>query len=593
MVILSTTSDRSIQVFDYSKNTLIPNYSKEKHQIMEALHTLLPIIILLFVGILSIAITRPLRMSPIVGYLIAGMIIGTHGFAWIEEDHTTHLLAELGVVFLLFDIGLHFSLGHIWDARKDILGLGPLQIIFCTAAFALLALLVGLNIDIAIIIGVTLALSSTAVVAQILSDQNQQHCPVTVSATAVLIFQDICAIFLLILVHSMDDPNNSLGSAIGFAALKALAAFIVAILIGRYLITPLLKVIAKLKDNEIFTAVALLIVLATSTATGVLGLSLTLGAFLAGMIISETPYRHLIQTEINPFRGLLLGFFFISVGMSLDTQIILAQWWKIIYIAILLMLIKIALIYAAARLLKTPANSAFSMAVLLAQGSEFAFVIFAMPALQAALGSEKASILISAVAGSMVLTPLAVALGKKISEYQANKNWEEQKQQSIEESKDASAIIIGMGTIGQRVADALNTYSISYRGIEVDHDCFVAACTKGYLVGFGDATDLRLMEMIKFAQAKTIVITFSDYRIAKELAPIVKQRYPNLSLLVSVKNDMEREQFLALGMHPILEQSFPRGLDTAVSVLNQYGIDKEQQKKWMQRQQEYQFEAVV
>jgi len=561
---------------------------------MEALHTLLPVIILLSVGILSIAITRPLRMSPIVGYLIAGMVIGSHGFGWIEEDHTTHLLAELGVVFLLFDIGLHFSLGHIWDARKDILGLGPLQIIFCTVAFALLALLIGLDIDIAIIIGVTLALSSTAVVAQILSDQNQQHCPVTVSATAVLIFQDICAIFLLILVHSMDDPNSSLGSVIGFAALKALAAFIVAILIGRYLIGPLFKVIAKLKDNEIFTAVALLIVLATSTATGVLGLSLTLGAFLAGMIISETPYRHLIQTEINPFRGLLLGFFFISVGMSLDAQIILTQWWQIIYIAILLMLIKIMLIYAVARLLRTPPNSAFSMSVLLAQGSEFAFVIFAMPALQSALGDEKASILISAVAGSMMLTPLAVALGKKISEYQANKNWKkEQKQQSIEESKDTTVIIIGMGAIGRCVADSLNSYGISYRGIEVDYDCFVGACTKGYLVGFGDATDLRLMDTIKFAQAKTIVITFSDYQIAKELTPIVKQRYPNLSLLISVKNYAEREQFLALGMQPILEQSFPRGLDTAVRVLNQYGIDKDQQKKWMQRQQEYQFEGVV
>jgi len=561
---------------------------------MEALHTLLPVIILLFVGVLAIAITRPLRMSPIVGYLIAGMIIGVHGFGWIEEDNTTHLLAELGVVFLLFDIGLHFSLGHIWDARKDILGLGPLQIIFCTVAFAILALLLGLEVDISIIIGATLALSSTAVVAQILADQNQQHCPVTVSATAVLIFQDICAIFLLILVHSMEDPSSSLSSVIGFAALKALAAFITAILIGRYLIGPLFKLIAKLKDNEIFTAVALLIVLATAAATGSLGLSLTLGAFLAGMIISETPYRHLIQTEINPFRGLLLGFFFISVGMSLDVQVILADWWKIIYIAVLLMLIKIVLIYAAARLLKTPVNSAFSMGVLLAQGSEFAFVIFAMPALQSALGTEKASILISAVAGSMVLTPLAVALGKKISEYQADKSWqEEKKQQSVEESKGSSVIIIGMGEVGKRVADGLNSYGISYRGIEVDHDCFIGACTKGYLVGFGDATDLRLMDTIKFSQAKTIVITFTDYMIAKELAPIVKQRYPNLSLLISVKNETEKEQFSSLGMQVILEQSFPRGLDTAVSVLSLYGIDSEQQKKWMQRQQEYEFEGVV
>ena len=557
---------------------------------MEALHTLLPVIILLFAGVLAIALTRPLRMSPIVGYLIAGMIIGTHGFGWIEEDNTTHLLAELGVVFLLFDIGLHFSLGHIWDARKDILGLGALQVTLCTAAFATIAILIGLEVDIAIIIGTTLALSSTAVVAQILSDQQQQHCPVAISATAVLIFQDICAIFLLILVHSMEDPNVKLGSVIGYAALKALAAFIAALLIGRYLIGPLFKLIAKLKDNEIFTAVALLIVLATAASTGLLGLSLTLGAFLAGMIISETPYRHLIQTEITPFRGLLLGFFFITVGMALDTQVILEQWWKIIGVAVLLMLIKIVFIYISARVLKAPVNTAFSMGILLAQGSEFAFVIFAMPALQNALGGEKASILIIAVAGSMVLTPLSVALGKKISQYHADRNWQEETSQiAIIEKKEASVIIIGMGEVGQRIADGLNSYGISYRGIEYNHDCFIGACTKGYLVGFGDATDLRLMDTIKFAHAETIVVTFADYNIAKELAPIVKERYPNLSLLVSVKNKAEREQFSALGMQAVIEQSFPRGLDTAVTVLSKHEIENDQLKNWMQRQQENEF----
>lgn len=553
---------------------------------MEAIHTLLPVIILLFVGVLAIIITRPLKMSPIVGYLIAGMIIGTHGLDWIQEDHTTHLLAELGVVFLLFDIGLHFSVGHIWDARKDILGLGPLQIILCTAAFAAIALLMGLGVDISIIIGTTLALSSTAVVAQILAEQQKHHNPVSISATAILIFQDICAIFLLILAHSMEDPSTELTSVIGSAALKALAAFMAAILIGRYLIGPLFKFIARLKDNEIFTAMALLIVLATATSTGLLGLSLTLGAFLAGMIISETPYRHLIQTEISPFRGLLLGFFFISIGMSLDTQIIIERWWKILYIAALLMLIKIALIYLASRLFKMTPNSSFSMGILLAQGSEFAFVIFAMPALQNALGSEKASILIIAVASSMVLTPIAVALGKRISTYQADKSWQEEQTLKEPESKEASVIIIGMSEVGQRVANGLNTYGISYRGIEINHDCFVSACTQGYQVGFGDATDLRLMDTIKFAHATTVVITFSDYLIAKELTPIVKERYPNLTLLISVKNVHEKRLFDALGMRAITEQSFPRGLGLAVTVLNHSGIETKMIKKWTKRQQE-------
>ncbi len=333
---------------------------------MEQLHTLQPVLILLVAGILAIAIMRPLRMSPIVGYLLAGMIVGGHGMGWIEESSTTHLLAELGVVFLLFDIGLHFSLGHIWDARKDILGLGPIQVILCTLGFALIVYATGLPIDYSIIIGATLALSSTAVVAQILADSQQNNCPVAISTTAVLIFQDICAIFLLILASSMGDKDVSLGGVVGIAAIKATVSFITAILIGRFVIGPFFHWVAKSKDDEIFTAMALLIVLSTAAATGLFGLSLTLGAFLAGMIISETPYRHVIQTEIKPFRGLLLGFFFITVGMALDKDVIVQQWWKIALVAALLIAVKLLFTYVAARLLRIPNRNALQMSVLLA-----------------------------------------------------------------------------------------------------------------------------------------------------------------------------------------------------------------------------------
>ena len=201
---------------------------------MEAFNSLSPVLVLLLVGILSIILMRPLHLSPIVGYLLAGILIGPHGIGLVQESSTTHLVAELGVVFLLFDIGLHFSLGHIWDARKDILGLGPAQMILCTAAFSGIAALAGFNLEFAIIIGATLALSSTAVAVQIMADHSQQHCPVGVSATSVLIFQDICAIFLLILASSMADSSTSLGNAVGMAALKAVAAFVIAIFAGRY-----------------------------------------------------------------------------------------------------------------------------------------------------------------------------------------------------------------------------------------------------------------------------------------------------------------------------------------------------------------------
>ena len=558
----------------------------------QALH-LQPVLILLVVGILSIAIMRPLHMSPIVGYLIAGMLIGGHGLGLIEESGTTHLLAELGVVFLLFDIGLHFSIGQIWDARRDILGLGPIQVILCTAAFAGLALAAGLSTEIAITLGAALALSSTAVASQLLADNKQSRCPVSVSATAVLIFQDICAIFLLILANSLGRTDVALGQVIGIAAVKGIAAFVAALLIGRYVIGPAFNLISRAKDNEVFTATALLIVLATATATGLFGLSLTLGAFLAGMIIADTPYKHAIQTEVNPFRGLLLGFFFITIGMALDTGVILQQWWIIVLVTLLIVSVKAVLIYAAARLLHMDARSAVQMGVLLSQGSEFAFVIFAMPSMRSALGTEHTSVLIIAVAASMALTPILVGAARRLAIKWGEQDWESGQQATGSEPvPDASVIIVGMSEVGRRVASALDANDIAYRAIEIDHDCFLDACTSGFNVGFGDATDLRLMETIRLSHADTVVITFADYNLASQLTPLVQERYPELHLMVAVDNETDRVRFAALGMQAVVQHSYPRGLDMAAVVLEQYQVGKKRILKWMQRQQSLELEEV-
>ena len=240
---------------------------------MEQVHALAPAILLLLVGILAITLMRPLGLTPIVGYLAAGLIIGPHALGLVPDSETTHLLAELGVVFLLFDIGLHFSLQRIWDARRDILGLGPLQILLCGLAFGAIALAFGFGAHAAIILGGTLALSSTAVVVQTLAERGQQNCPVGLTGTAVLIFQDICAIFLLTLAASLEGAGAApaqlgLAIAVSSAALKAAVAFLAAVLIGRYAIKPLFRFLAQSRQEEIFTATALLIVLATAAATG-------------------------------------------------------------------------------------------------------------------------------------------------------------------------------------------------------------------------------------------------------------------------------------------------------------------------------------
>ncbi len=551
---------------------------------MEEIHALQPAIILLLAGILAVTLMRPFKMSPIVGYLLAGILIGPNGLGLMQESETTHLLAELGVVFLLFDIGLHFSLEHIWDARREILGLGPIQVLFCAGALGGLAIALGYDTILAFIIGAGLALSSTAVVAQVLAGYKQNSCPIGSAAMAVLIFQDICAIFLLIVADSFGNEGSSLLSTMGTAALKALGAFVITVIIGRFLATPIFRGVANLKNEEIFTATALLIVLATAAATGFLHLSLTLGAFLGGMMIAETPYRHFIQNEVKPFRGLLLSFFFITIGMSLDTMTLLKEGWQILLIVAVLILIKTLFIYLAARTLRSSHRVSLQLGFLLSQGSEFAFVVFSLPHVNQSMGAEVASILISSVAISMALTPFLASWGYRLAEKLEGKK-PDSGEEAASQEEEKNVIIIGMGDIGRCVADALEAQRISYKAIEIDHDRFIQATRDGYTVVFGDGTDLRLMETIEIAHANTLVVTEPKIEVAKELTPVSQKRYPNLKRVVSVENEEKQQQFEALGLNAIIDRSFPKGLDIATAVLKCHNIDEKKISEWMKRQQ--------
>ncbi|MDX1656284.1 MAG: cation:proton antiporter [Candidatus Competibacteraceae bacterium] len=550
---------------------------------MEAAHALLPAILLLLVGLLAITLTRPLGLSPIVGYLAGGVIIGPHGLGLIQESHTTHLLAELGVVFLLFDIGLHFSLNHLWEARRDILGFGPLQMVLCTLALGGLGMAVGLEAETAVIIGATLALSSTAVAVQTLVERNQQGCPVGLSATAVLIFQDVCAIFLLILAASLNGGGGSLRMDLGLAALKAVAAFGVAMVIGRYLINPLLRRLTLTRSEEVFTTLALLIVLITAAATGALGLSLTLGAFLGGMILAETPYRHLIQTEVKPFRGLLLGFFFITVGMALPVAVLAEQWLTILAVLVGLMAVKTGMIILAALACRIPVRVAVQLGFVLSQGSEFAFVILAMAGVSQLLGQQIAAVLIAAVAASLALTPTLAGVGNRLARRLAARRLESDQGQP---SRMAPVVIVGMGELGRRVADALAAFDIGYLALEVNPECFIRAIADGYPVAFGDAGDPRLLETIDLTGRPSVVVTLRRYQVSQGLTPILRERYPELTRFIGVPDELEAERYRALGMRAVVERSHPRGLDLAAAVLGAHGVEDHQVLAWMQKQQE-------
>jgi CPA2 family monovalent cation:H+ antiporter-2 len=565
---------------------------------MEEVRSLVPALLLLLAGVLAVAATRPLGLSPIVGHLAAGLLIGPHALGLVREGPTTHLLAELGVVFLLFEIGLLFSLSRIWEARRDIFGMGPLQILLCGVAFAGIARALGFPLEHALLLGGTLALSSTAVVVETLRERDQQNCPVGRSATAVLIFQDVFAIFLLIFAGSLESggtaPARLLPALVSTALLKAAAAFLAAVLLGRYGIKPLLQLAASSRSEEIFTATALLVVLATAVATGATGLSLTLGAFLGGMMVAETPYRHLIQTEAKPFRALLLGFFFITVGMSLDWRRVLASGPELLAFVAGLSAIKALLSALAARGLGWSGPGSLQLGFLLAQGSEFAFVLVAMPGVRAALGERAVGVVLTGVAVSLALTPGLAALGHRMARTLRRRSAGATPAGEIAPGAGVAPVVVfGLDEVGRCVADALESNGVPYDAVEMDYDRFLAAGADGYPVAFGDLGDVRLMETLAMAERRAVVVTIVRFELSSALTPIMRDRYPNLDRFVAVETDEERARFEAIGTRPVVTRSVPRGLELAAEVLRSQGVADEAVRAWMQREQERGLESAA
>jgi len=550
---------------------------------MDEVGTLAPVILLLFVGIVAILLARPFRTSPIVGYVLAGTAVGPHGLALVPEGDTTRLLADLGVVFLLFDIGLTFSLQHVWDARTELLGLGPLQLLLCGTAFAGIAIAAGLPVQYAVVIGAMLALSSSAAVVQTLTERRQQSCPVGLAATAVLVFQDIAAIFLLILLGSLGGAAASLGAALAAAAAKAALAFAAAVLVGRWVIGALFDLLSRSRNEDIFTATALLVVLATAAATSTIGLSLTLGAFLGGMIIAETPYRHVIQTEVKPFRGLLLGFFFITVGMSLDPRLVLANGGWVVLFLVGFVVVKAALNAVGSLAFRWSIPGSIQLGLLLAQGDEFAFVILADRGLRAAVGERGAAVLITGIAASLALTPALATAGRRLA------GRLRRRPETPEEARPRATLepvaIVGMGQVGRTVADGLQANAVGYAAVEFDPDRFVAARADGYVVVFGDPRDFRLMATLELERRSTVVVAVARYEVSAALTPVMRQRYPHVVRFIGVDTEEDRQRFEAIGMRAVVSRSTPRGLDLAAAVLAHHGVEQRKIAAWMQRQQ--------
>ena len=544
------------------------------------LNVLIPIIILLFLGVITAIVARFLKISPIVGYIALGLLLKASGVNLSVGLSTISVLAELGVVFLLFDIGLNFEFTHFREHAATTFGFGIAQVAFGALGLGAAAIAFGLPVGPALLIGAVLALSSTAVVERVIAERHQLTCPVGQTAVAILVFQDIAAILLLIVANALEG-GGQMGVAAVMALLKAAAAVVVTILISRALVGPLLRLVARTRNDEVFTATALLIALAAGWATGRVGLSLTLGAFLAGLALAETPYRPVIASEIKPFRGLLLGFFFVSIGLSLDVKAIEDHWFAVLAVTALFTVIKILTNFAASRVFKWSIPGSTQLGFLLGQGSEFAFVILILPPVRDAVGTVNASILVPVVALSLALTPTVAQMGRTLAGQMRRLLQQRQSGEMLRQSGAPEVIIVGMGTIGRTVADALTRFKLDYIALERDESRLKVAVADGYNVFYGDGFDIRMWESIGLREKTLSVLTRPDIAVLTQTAPIIRERYPNLRRFAIATTESEAALFRAIGLAVIVDQGAIRGVDAAAEVLTQLGINAQEVSEWV------------
>jgi len=507
--------------------------------------TIQPAITLLGLGIGAALASRALRLNPIVGYLGLGLGLASLGMAQDFSGPVVAAMAEAGVMFLLFNLGLHFSLGRIRAEAGNIFGFGSLQMLVAGGGFAALFLVLGLPVAFAVIAGFAMGLSSTAVVIGLIRERDQEDCPVGRAAQSILIFQDIAAILLLVTAGALAS-GGALAPALGLAGAKALAAFGIAVLFARFLTEPLFGLIARAGTTEVYTATALFIALAAGWATGMAGLSLTLGAFLGGMAVADSRYRILVQTEIDAFRGLFLSFFFISVGLSIDPAMLVADWALVAGMTLAMIALKCAFNVAAALLNRWSVPGSIQLGFLLGQGSEFTLVLLALPAVAGLAEPRLVSAMVTAIAISLAVTPLVSNIGRKLAG---------RLRAGPPDAKlagdDAPVLIIGMTPAGRALADALDYNDIGYLALEPDHDRFQTALADGYHVHRANPADPRSWDAIGMERREVLVVATGDTSVSREVTPLAQQRLPDIARIIAVPGTEEAGEMAELGMLPV------------------------------------------
>lgn len=525
------------------------------------------IIVLLIFAVVTVALFRRFHLPAIFAYLITGALVGPHGIGWVSDTEDTRFLAEFGVVFLLFTVGLEFSVAQLLAMRREVLGLGGSQVVITTALSGLCVWGFGLTVEAAFVVGGLLAMSSTAIVIKQLTEQlelNSRHGRLSV---AILLFQDIAVVPFLIIIPALSaDAPNSLASELLWALAKGAVASGLMLGAGHWLLRPLFRKIASFHSAELFTLTVLLFSLAAAWLTSMAGLSLALGAFLAGMMMGETEYRHQVESDIRPFRDVLLGLFFITVGMLLDITVLAQYWPWVLALVALLTLAKTALIFVLARVFAAESGVALRTGVTLAQTGEFGFALLALALSAELLEHTQSQILLAIMIISMGLSPFLIRyngwFAKTFCATSYLKNRSEQSNEIFEGSHELSnhVIICGYGRIGQNIGRFLEKEKLPYIALDLDPYRVQEAHEAGDPVFYADSTHGSILEAAGLARARILVVSLDDTQSALKIIPQARNMRPEMPILVRTRDESNLDALQASGATEVVPETFEASL---------------------------------
>ena len=546
------------------------------------------VLLYLVAAVGGVVLCRMLRLPPMIGYLAVGVLIGPHALALARDADAIRHLAEFGVVFLMFVIGLEFNLPKLKSMRTLVFGLGLSQvgltiggaIIGNAALAALLAragMTWGLDWRAATALGAALAMSSTAIVVKLLAERLELETEHGRRVMGVLLFQDLAVVPLLVLIPALGESAEDLGAALAFATLKAALLLTVLLVGGPRVMRGWLTLVARRKSEELFVLNLLLVTLGLAWLTHMAGLSLALGAFLAGMLIAETEYKHQVATDIRPFHDVLLGLFFIGIGMLLDWRAVLDHWGLVLVLSTLPVLFKFGLVTLLARIFGASPGVALRTGIYLAQAGEFGFVLLALATDRSMLPPQLASAVLASMVLSMLATPLLIMYSNRIVARLSATDWMMQSVALTQIAKksmrtEAHVIICGYGRSGQNLARLLEGERIPYMALDLDPDRVRQAAAAGQSVVFGDAARLRSLMAAGLARASAVVITYHDTASALKILKVVGEHAPRVPVVVRTRDDADLERLQAAGATGVVPEAIEGSLMMASHVLALVGV---------------------